>query len=99
MQHVLRLEPFHHAVGDEFVVVGSLQIFGDGLEGHQEAVEVLVAVELFDFGQRAALAVTLPQFEQGRGIDRTFKMEMQLGLGQGDDERAGLRRHTLLIVD
>ena len=24
-----------------------------------------------------------------------FKMEMQLGFGQGDDERAGLRPHTV----
>ena len=86
MKHMLRLEPFHHAVGDEFVIVGGLQIFGYRLERHQEAVEILVAVELLDFGQAAALAMTLAQFEQSSGIDRTFKMEMQLGFGQGNDE-------------
>jgi hypothetical protein len=30
--------------------------------------------------------MTLAQFEQGSGIDRTFKMEMQFGFGQGNDE-------------
>ena len=97
MKHILRLEPFHHAVGDEFVIVGGLQIFGDRLEGHQEAVEILVAVELLDFRTGAALAVTLAQFKQRGGIDRTFKMEMQFSFGQGHDERTGLRRHSSIV--
>ena len=86
MQHVLRFEPFHQAVRDEFVVVGGLEIFRHGLESHQKAVEVLVAVELFDVRQGAGLAVPLPEFKQSTGINRAFEMKMQLSLGQGDNE-------------
>ena len=51
VQHVLRSKPFHQPVSDEFVVVGSLQVFGHSLEGHQETVEILVAVELLDLAR------------------------------------------------
>ena len=86
MKHVLRFQPFHHPVGDEFVVIGSLQIFGHSLEGHQEAVEILVAVELFDLTQSAGFSVAPSQFDQRCGIDRTFQMQMQLGLGKSDEK-------------
>ncbi len=81
MQHVLCLQVFHQAVGDEFVVVGSTQPFGDGLECHQEAGEVGVLVKFSDFFERSLLAVALLQFEQRARLDRAFQMQMELGLG------------------
>ena len=46
MQHVLRVQLLHHAIGDELVVVGSAQTLGDCLKRQQESSEVLVLVEL-----------------------------------------------------
>ncbi len=97
MKHVLRAEPFHQPVSDEFVIVGGLKVLGDRLECHQETVEVLITVKLLNLRQGAGFAVALPQFEQSRGIDGSFKMKMQLRLGQGHNERTGLRSHKLIV--
>src|SRR3982074_128078 len=59
MEHVFPFELFHQAVGDELIVVGGLEVFGHCLEGHQKAIEVLVAVELFNLSEGAASAVAL----------------------------------------
>ena len=63
-------------------------MLGHVLEREKEAREVLVAVELFDFGERSPLAVALAQFEQSGRLDRAFEMEVQLGLGQLAEETA-----------
>ena len=49
MQHVLRVQLLHHAIGDEFVVVGSTQALSDCLEGQQKAGEVFVLIERAGF--------------------------------------------------
>ena len=45
MQHVLRVQLLHHAIGDELVVVGGAQPLGHGFEGQQKSGEVLVLVQ------------------------------------------------------
>src|SRR5271165_5058860 len=45
VQHVLRVQLLHHAIGDEFVIVSSPQPLSDSLEGQQEAGEILVLVQ------------------------------------------------------
>ena len=97
MQNVLRFKPLHQAVGDEFVVVGRLQVFGHSLESHQKTIEIPVTVKLFNVPQRAGLTMPLAQFKQRRRIDRTLKMQMQLSLGKRNNKRTGLRRHSLIV--
>ena len=46
MQHVLRMQLLHHAIGDEFVVVGGAQALGDRLEGQQKSGEIFVLIKL-----------------------------------------------------
>src|SRR5712691_6691553 len=45
VQHVLRAQALHHAIGDELVVVCGPQALGDRLEGHEEPKEILVLIE------------------------------------------------------
>ena len=92
MQHIVRFELFHQTIGDELVVVGSLQFFGHGLECHQKAGEIRIAVKRLDFGKRARFSMPLFQLQQSSGIDRTFEMEVQLSFGKRNDE--GARRRT-----
>ena len=89
VQHILRLELLHQLVGDEFVVLGRLQVFRHRLERLQEAGEVAIAVKLFHLRERALLAVTFPQFEQSGGIDGAFEVEVKICLGKGSDKRTG----------
>ena len=84
MEHIFCFELFHQTVGDKFVILCTLKVFGNCLEGDQETIEIVVAIQLFDLRQRTWFAVALPEFEQGCGIDRTLKMKVQLGLGQGN---------------
>jgi len=86
VQHVLRFKLLHQAVGDELVVFGCLEIFGHGFEGHEEGIEVLVAVQLFYLSDGAGFSVALSEFDQRCWIDRTFQMQMQLSLGKGNEE-------------
>ncbi len=44
VQHVFFFQALHEAVGDQFVVVGTAQVRADRFEGHQETLEVGVAV-------------------------------------------------------
>jgi hypothetical protein len=48
----------------------------DFLERHEEAGEVGIAVQRFGFGERRSVAVPAAKFEQGRGLDGSFEMEM-----------------------
>src|ERR1017187_5181678 len=49
MQHILRVQLLHHAIGDKLVVVGSAQPLGHRLKCQQEASEVLVLIERVSF--------------------------------------------------
>ncbi len=70
------------------------------LEGREKAREVLVVVELLDFGERGPLhPMTLPQFEQRGRLDRAFEMQMELGLREREDEAGGLRGHGAILKD
>ena len=40
VQHGLFFQALHEAIGDEFVVVGAAQVGADGLECHQETLEI-----------------------------------------------------------
>src|SRR5215831_900830 len=82
VQDIFRLELLHQAIGDELVVSGSLEVFGDGLEGHQESGEVGVAVDGFDFFERAELAMTGAEFEEGGRVDGAFEVKVKVGLGK-----------------
>src|ERR1700730_16382195 len=86
VQHVFPFELFHQAVGDELIVVGALEVFGHCFEGHQKAIEVFVAVELFNLSARAASAVALPELEKSRRINGALQMKMQLCLGKGNQK-------------
>src|SRR5215469_4332982 len=83
VQDSFRFELFHQAIGDELVVGGGLEVFGDFLEGHQESGEVGVAVDGFNFFKRAELAMTGAEFEKGRRVDGAFEVEVEVGLGEG----------------
>ena len=95
MQDILRLQPLHHPVRDQFVVFRGAQVLGNILERAEKTCEVRVAVKPLDLGEGSAvLPMTLHQLDQGRRLDRTFQMEMEFGLGQGHQERIGCRRGT-----
>src|SRR6267378_552246 len=80
VQDILCCELFHEAISNQFIIFRRLQIFGDRLEGHQEATKILILVKQFDFWKCAGLAMALPQLKPGCGINRAFEMEMQIGL-------------------
>src|SRR6266576_4575009 len=83
VQDVFCLQAFHEAIGNQFVVGGLSQVLGNSLESHEEAGEVGVVVELFRVGEcGSSQSVTMLDFQQGWGIDRPFKVEVELGLGQ-----------------
>ena len=44
MNNALRVQLLHHAISNQFVVVGGAQPLGDGLEGQHEAGEILVRI-------------------------------------------------------
>jgi hypothetical protein len=89
VQHGFFFQALHEAVGDEFVVVGAAQVRADRLEGHEKTLEIGVAVESFDLGERGVVAVQLAQFEQGCGFDRALEMQVQFRLGELTDEGVG----------
>jgi hypothetical protein len=84
-------QALHQAMSDQFVVFGRSQVLGDGLEGHQEADEVVVLVELFDLSQSCFHAMAELEIVQSRGRDRAFEMEVQLRLGECGKKRGGTR--------
>ena len=87
MDHALRGEVLHHAPGDQFVVLGVDEAAGDGLEGLNEAGEVVETVERLGLGQREGHGVMAgAELDQRGGQDGAFEMQMQLGLGQAADE-------------
>ena len=86
MKNVLRFELLHQAVGDQLVVVRRLQVFGKGLECHQETEEVFVLIKRLGFGQRALFALPLAQFDEGLRRNRAFEMQVQLSLRKRADE-------------
>ena len=57
VHHALRGQLLHHAPGDEFVVVGIVELPRDGLECLNEPGEISELVECFGFGQRDRLRV------------------------------------------
>src|ERR1700685_949028 len=94
MKHIFRFEFFHQSISDELVILGSLQLFGHNFECHEKTSEVLIPVKLLNLCKSAIFPVPLLQFEQCGGTDRTFKMQMQLSFGQGNDKGArSSRRH------
>src|ERR1700732_4441870 len=81
MQNVLRFQPLHQPVSNQFVVFRGAQVSRHIFKSRQESREVFAVVELIDFGERGSVhAVTLPQFEQRGGFDRAFEMQMEFGL-------------------
>ncbi len=87
MQNVLRCQPLHQPVSDQFVVFRSAQVSGRFLESREETSQVLVVVELLHFGERGPVPpMTLTKFEQCGRLDRSLKMQMELGLGECEDE-------------
>ncbi len=87
MQHVLRFQLLHQPVGDQLVVVRSLQIIGERFESHQEARKILVLIKRFGFGDCAVSPMPLAQFDERLRRNRAFEMQVQLGFRQGADER------------
>ena len=49
VNHILRVQLLHHAIGDQLVVVGGAQALGNRLECHQKASEVLVSIQRAGF--------------------------------------------------
>ena len=45
MNHALRVQLLHHAIGDQLVVVGRAQPLGHRLEGQQKAGEIVVLIQ------------------------------------------------------
>src|SRR6185312_14976373 len=86
VQHISGLELLHQAIGDQFIIFGSSQLFGESLEGHQKTEEILVLVERFCLRDGAMFAVLAPEFDQGLRRDRTFQMQVQLSLRQSTDK-------------
>ena len=82
----------HQAVGDQLVIFGRLQVFGESLERHEEAEKILVLIKRLGFGNRAFFAVPAAEFDQSLRRDRAFEMEVEFGFGKCADE-AG--RHEL----
>jgi hypothetical protein len=79
----LDAEVAEHVVGDGLVVGGLVKAFGDGLEAHEEAGEVLVAINGPGlFGGEGHGVVGAGEFDEGLGGNGAFEMEMQLRLGQ-----------------
>ena len=56
------------------------------LKASRKPGKSVVAVECVDLGARRAFAVALPEFEQRRGLDRAFEMQMQFGLGKKSEK-------------
>src|SRR5580698_8082527 len=92
MQNIFGFELLHQTVGDEFIVRGGLQVFGDRLERHQEPGKVFVLVKLFNLSERTLLASLLSQLKQSRRIDRALKMQMQLSFRKREYESTWARR-------
>src|ERR1035441_2669566 len=98
MKNVMRLQPLHQPVSNQLVVFRSAQVSCHILKRSEEAFEVRVVVELFDFGQRSPIhPVTLAKFQQRSRLDRPFKMQMQFSLRQRVNKAGGLRRHRAIL--
>ena len=95
------MQPFHHAIGDEFVVFRCAQVFRHSFKRHQEAHEILILVESLAGGQIGIPhTVSLAKFKKGSGLDRAFQMEMQLRFRQRAEKSAGCgSRHTAILPD
>src|SRR5229473_8053368 len=55
MQNVLRFQPLHQPVRNQFVVVRGAKMSRHIFKGREEAGEVFVVVELLHFGERRAI--------------------------------------------
>src|SRR5205814_8005778 len=86
VKHVLRLELLHQAIRDQFIIFGSSQVFGEGLESHQEPGEIFVLVKRFRLGKAAMFPVLAPEFDQGLRSDRSLEMQVQLSLRKRTDK-------------
>jgi hypothetical protein len=92
VQNILRLKLLHQLVGDEFVVIWSSEEFTDSLKGEEKAIEVVVLIELLDFGESGVLKSSPPlEFQQGGRLNRAFQMQVQFGLGKACDKRTMVR--------
>ena len=79
---VFSVQPREQPVGDEFEVFWSAQPGGDFFEGVQEAGEVGVVVELVDGGEIERRGVVFAaEFDEGGGVNRAFKVDVEFGLG------------------
>ena len=87
MKNILRFQPLHQPVSNQLVVFRSAQVPSHILERREETRRSPVVVKLLDFGERSAVhAMPLTQFEQSRGLDRAFEMQMEFGLRQRKNE-------------
>ena len=85
IDHTLREQMFGKVAGDERVVLRLAQERGNPFEGFDEFGEVAVGVAPADFLFGHDDTVTGRQRADGRGLDGSFEMEVQLGLGQGSN--------------
>src|SRR5271165_1361433 len=104
VQNILRMQLLHHAIGDEFVVLGGTQPLGDRLKCPQKPGEMLVAIEFarlfFSEDAPAVLdvAVTVvggrqrPKMSPAQLSQRLGidrALKMQVQLGLGQSENKG----------
>ena len=84
--------------GDERIVLRLAQERSDPLEGINEFEEARIGVAPADFLFGHGDAVASGQCADGCGLDGTFQMKVQLGLGQGSNPlREQGRRHPWKI--
>lgn len=76
-------EVAEHVVGDGLVVGRRMEALGDGLEAHEEAGEVGVAVDVARVGEGEGCGVVAEgELNEGFGGDGTFEVKMELGFGE-----------------
>jgi hypothetical protein len=84
-------EVAEHVVGDGLVVGGGVEALGDGLEAHEEAGEVRVAVDGAGCGKGEGCGVVAEgELEESFGRDGAFEMEMELGFGEAAEPGFGV---------
>jgi hypothetical protein len=83
----LGFEVLHHAPGGQLVVIRADQQAGNGLEGLEEAGEIVEAVEGFGLREGDGAGVVAgAELDQRGGQDGAFEVQVQLGLGKTADE-------------
>ena len=93
MHHALCMQPLHHLIGDQLVIIRGLQALCHGFKGHQEASELRVTIEPPRLVKRQGRAVALGEEHECFGSHRTLKVQVQLCLGEAANKLHRIMSH------